>query len=517
MARPPMPVAADGRERSGAPDLPRDQLPPGPLSASLEQNRQVLARALGFQESFDVVFKDLEIERRRALLVGLDGFLKDDVLLRVAQFLVREGPDLGLTSTVERLEGAGAVYVETATARTFAEVLEAVLAGQAALLVDGLDRAVVIDQRTYPARGPDEPSLERVVRGPRDGFTETLVYNTALIRRRMRDPNLRFELLQVGKRSRTDVVLAYVRDIADPDLLRRIRSYIKAIDVDGLPMAEKSLEEFLVPEKRWWNPFPTVRYSERPDVVAAHLHEGHVAVLVDTSPSVMLLPATFFHHMQHAQEFHDEPITGAAVRWLRLAGFLAAWFLPPLWLALALTPEVLPPALEFIGPREPAVVPLGLQFILSELAANLVWIALVHTPEALATSLGLVGALLLGQQAVEVGLFSVEALFYTAVAFIGTFATPSVELGNAVRFMRVLLLVTTAVGGLAGFAVGAALTLWLMASTRSFGTPYLYPLWPFRGRELLNVLFRRPAPSRHFRPSFTHPIDPDVRRGPSRR
>src|SRR5690606_14712360 len=162
----------------------------------------------------------------------------------------------------------------------FAEVLEAVLAGQAALLVDGLDRAVVIDQRTYPARGPDEPSLERVVRGPRDGFTETLVYNTALIRRRMRDPNLRFELLQVGKRSRTDVVLAYVRDIADPDLLRRIRSYIKAIDVDGLPMAEKSLEEFLVPEKRWWNPFPTVRYSERPDVVAAHLHEGHVAVQI---------------------------------------------------------------------------------------------------------------------------------------------------------------------------------------------------------------------------------------------
>lgn len=517
LSRRAAPASANGRGTAQAGDLPRDELPQNPVSGSLEENRRILAQALGFQESFDVIFKELEISGRRALLVGLDGFLKDDILLRVTQFLVREGADLKLASAVERLEGAGVVYIETDTARTVADLLKGVLAGQAALLIDGMDAAVLIDQRTYPARGPDEPSLERVVRGPRDGFTETLVFNTALIRRRMRDPNLRFELLQVGKRSRTDVVIAYVSDIADPDLVGRIRSYIEAIDIDALPMAEKSLEEFLVPEKRWWNPFPTVRYSERPDVVAAHLHEGHVAVLVDTSPSVMLLPATFFHHMQHAQEYHDEPITGAAVRWLRLGGFLAAWFLPPLWLALALSQDLLPPALQFIGPREPGVVPLGLQFILAELAADLVWIALIHTPDALATSLGLVGALLLGQQAVDVGLFSVEALFYTAVAFIGTFATPSVELGNAIRWMRVLLLFVVALGGLAGFVIGAALTVLLMVSTRSFGTPYLYPLWPFKGRELINVLFRRPAPSRHFRPAFTHPIDPDVRRGPSRR
>ncbi|HEX6989448.1 MAG TPA: spore germination protein, partial [Bacillota bacterium] len=227
--RPPAPVAADGRAPDPSQALPRDRLPDNPLAPALDENRRLLARVLGFQESFDGVFKDLEVAGRRALLVGLDGFLKDDILLRVAQFLVREGRELRLTSTVERLEAAGTVYIETEIARTADDLLRAVLAGHAGLLIDGLDHAVIIDQRTYPSRGPDEPALERVVRGPRDGFTETLVFNTALIRRRLRDPNLRFELLQVGRRSRTDVAVAFIKDITDPGLVRRVRSYIQAV------------------------------------------------------------------------------------------------------------------------------------------------------------------------------------------------------------------------------------------------------------------------------------------------
>lgn len=487
-----------------------------PFTSIITLDKAMLARRLGHQESFDVLFRDIQFGGRRALLVALDGFVKDLILLRIAQFVSTMPAAASIAESADQLSKSGVYYIETELAATVEDVVNAVLAGQAAIVVDGFTKALIIDERTYPSRDPDEPKVEKVVRGPRDGFTETIVFNTALVRRRLRDPQLRFEMLSAGRRSRTDIAIGYIKDIADPGLVERIKRQIEAIDTDALPMAEKTIEEFIIPKKRWWNPFPSVRYSERPDVVAAHLIEGHVALFIDTTPSVILLPVTFFHHLQHAQEYHEEPSSGAFLRWIRIAGFLAAWFGPSLWLALVLSKSWLPPGLQFLGPKEPGIVPISWQFVLAELAASLIWVALIHIPEALATSLGLVGALLLGEQAVKLGLFSQETLFYTAVAFIGTFAVPSVDMANAVRVMRWLLIVITAMFGLPGFIVGSAATVALMASTRSFGVPYLYPLWPFRAKELFNVLVRRPMPSRHLRPEFLQAIDPDSRFDPSR-
>lgn len=482
------------------------------LSGNLQRDRDILASKLGYGVSFDILFQELDLNGRRALIVTIDGFFKDDILLRISNFLLTQATTIPLETTLRWLRLRGVGYAEAELTGSIKDIVNGVLAGQAALLVDGIPEALLIDERTYPARTPEEPETEQVVGGARDGFVETLVHNTALIRRRLRDPQLRFELHQVGKRSQTDVVIAYIEDIVNPYWLQILRERMRKIDVDAVTMATRAIEEFIIPKKRWWNPFPTVRYTERPDVVVPHLLEGHVVIIADNMPRAIILPVTFFHHLQHAQEYIEEPVTGAFYRWIRFGGLMVAWFGPAFWLALVLSKDWLGLDLAWLGPKQQGVVPLGLQMVLAELAASLVLVALIHTPTALATSLGLIGTLLLGQQAVEVGLFSNESLFFVAAAFVGTFSTPSLELANAIRVMRTLLIIATAIGHLPGFIIGSLFTVWLMASTKSFGVSYLYPLWPFNGRDLINSLFRRPIPARHFRPGFLKPLDKDVRK-----
>lgn len=489
------------------------QAPPVKVSTRLDANRDYLARELGYGESFDILMRPLQLAGRQGLLVAVDGFVKDDVLLRVVQFINSQGPQLleGKEEEFGRnLQRAGIGYIETEAADTLDQVVDAVLAGQTAILVEGSSRAILLDMRTYPARDTEEPDLERVIRGPRDGFAETLVYNTALIRRRLRDPRLRMEMTTVGTRSKTDVVLTYIKDIADPRMVDQIRSKLKAITTDGVPMAERTIQEFLVGRRHIWNLFPTVRFTERPDVAAVHLLEGHLAIITDTSPAVMLLPITFFHHLQHAQEFHEDPLIGMYIRLLRYFGVFLSWLGPALWLAATLQVETLPQWLRFIGPREgPGPIPLYLQLIFAEMGIDLIRLALIHTPNTLASSLGIIGAILLGELAVSVGLFVPEVILYVALATIGNFATPSVELSNAIRIQRLLLLLLAGIGGLPALGVGLLAVLLIMLSTRSFGVPYLWPLVPFNGRALVDVVFRKTATAEQARPSFLRPRDPD--------
>jgi stage V sporulation protein AF len=358
-----------------------------------------------------------------------------------------------------------------------------------------------MDARTYPSRQPEEPDLEKVVRGSRDGFVETLVDNTSLIRRRIRDPRLRMEAMQAGVRSKTDVVICYIKDVANPQLVENVRKNLQRIRIDGLPMAEKAVEELISPGS-YWNPFPKVRYTERPDVAAVHLLEGHVLVLVDTSPSVMITPVTYWHHLQHAEEFRQNPTTGLYIRWLRFFGVAMSIFLLPLWLLAVLHPELLPPWLKFIGPQKTGHVPLFIQFVLAELSIDMVRMATIHTPTALASGISIVAALLLGQVAVQVGLFSAEVVMYVAVAMIGTFLTPSFELGWANRLVRLFLLVAVAAFGLPGFLAGTAAVVVYLVMTRSFGVPYLWPLIPFNWGGLKGVLLRTPVSMTNLRPSI---------------
>lgn len=477
------------------------------VSSKLQDNTSYLRDALGVDKSFDVIQLDVEYAEKGMAFYFVDGFVKDDILHYLMKLLADLKKEQLEPDALSALLKTYIPYVEVETIDDLDKVVDTVLAGPTALLVDGIPTAILIDARTYPVRGPQEPDIERVVRGARDGFVETLVFNTALTRRRVRDRTLRMEYLQVGRRSKTDIVISYIEDIADPHMVKQLKESLSKIDTDGLPMADKTIEEYL--SGRHWNPFPVIRYTERPDTAATHLYEGHVCIIVDGSPSVIIAPVTFWHHLQHAEEYRNKPIVGA---YLRLVRFIAVWssiFLLPMWYLLATNKELLPDALSYIGPNEMGQIPLFLQFLLIEVGLDVLRMAAIHTPSALATALGLVAALMIGQVAVEVGLLSNEVILYFSIAALGTFATPSYELSLASRLVRLFLLIFTALFHTIGFVVGTVLLILLLANMKSFGVPYLWPFIPFDIKALKDVLIRSPIPLKSKRPEILNPQDPD--------
>lgn len=482
------------------------------VNKKYEENIKILDRELGIEKSFDAIRRDISIAGKKASLYFLDGFAKDDIMLHLMErwSFLQKG-DLAV-DPIGKLLDLHIAYIETEATDQLDEIISAVLSGSVALILEGVDQSIIIDVREYPARGPEEPDIERVSRGSRDGFVETIVFNTALIRRRIRDPKLRMEMFTVGRRSKTDVVVSYIEDIANPELVDSIKENLQVINIDGLPMAEKSIEELIVPGNIW-NPFPKVRYTERPDVAAVHLLEGHVVVIVDTSPSVIIAPTTYFHHVQHAEEYRQSPATGLYLRWVRFFGIIASLFILPLWYLFAANPELLPKSLKFIGPEEIGNVPLLIQIVLAEIGIDLIRMAAIHTPSPLATALGLIAAFLVGDIAIEVGLLTPEIILYAALAAVGTFATPSFELGLANRFIRFVLIFFTALLGGIGFLGGLALVIIFLGFMKSFGVPYLWPLIPFNWMGLKSIIIRSPVPVQNIRFGILKPKDSTRQRG----
>ncbi|WP_077213970.1 spore germination protein [Bacillus dakarensis] len=477
------------------------------VSVNLEENIEYLKTALGVEKSFDVIQLDVVYTERNMAFYFIDGFVKDDILHLLMKFLAKLQPEQLEDQILEKLLKTYIPYVEVETADNLDDVVDKVLAGPTALVIDGVDKVIIIDARTYPVRGPQEPDIERVVRGSRDGYVETIVFNTALTRRRVRDRTLRMEYMQVGRRSKTDIVISYIEDIADPKMVEELKESISKIDTDGVPMAEKTIEEYI--SGRHWNPFPTVRYTERPDTAATHLYEGHVCIIVDGSPSVIITPVTYWHHMQHAEEYRNKPLIGAYLRFVRFVAVWASIFLLPLWYLFAVNPELLPDNMSFVGPNEDGQIPLFLQFLIVEVGIDMLRMAAIHTPSALATALGLVAALMIGQVAVEVGLLTNEVILYLSIAALGTFATPSYEMSLANRLIRIFLLITTALFHTYGFVIGILLVIILLVRMQSFGIPYLWPFIPFNYRAFKDVLLRSPIPLKNRRPRILHTKDPD--------
>ena len=479
-----------------------------PVSKNYQENVDYLNKELGVPDTFDIVLREMSIGGKKVAIYSVNGMVDTHVASYILDALIDlERSDL-IVNALDKLVKGRIVNLQVSEVKTMDKVFYFVLSGPMAIFVEGQEKAIIVDARTYPSRQPQEPDIERVTRGSRDGFTETLVMNTALIRRRLRDPKLRMELVQVGGRSKTDVCIAYVEDITNLDMVKKIQKDVQAIKIDGIPMAEKSVEEFILGSK-FWNPYPRVRYTERPDVAAMHLLEGHVIIIVDTSPSVMITPATFWSHVQHAEEYRQEPIVGAYLRWIRFMGIFAAMFLLPLWLGAALNPQLLPEWLQFIGVTEPAKISLLGQILIAEFGVDLLRMGTIHTPGPLGTALGLIAAFMLGDIAVKVGLFTPEIVMYVAIAAVGTFATPSYELGLANRLARLFLIIMTGLFNFIGFGIGAAMLFFLLWRTKSFGVPYLWPLLPFDYKAMKAILVRSPVPIRNSRPSILKPQDSD--------
>ncbi|WP_139787272.1 spore germination protein [Cohnella massiliensis] len=479
---------------------PEDRIPP-----RMDEWMDKLRERIGLEFNFDVQVRQMTFGDRETALLFISSLTKDPSLTEIVKRLTFLEPQ---SLSHDALESFFTYYlpaVQVRKSQSMSEMINDVMMGNSAFYVDGEDTVLLIDAKQYPNRNPEEPALEKVVRGSRDGFVETLLVNVALIRRRLRDPKLRFEILKVGTRTQTDVAIGYIEDIADRKLVESVRDKIQAVNIDGIPLADKQLEEMTV--KTGWNPFPLVRYSERPDVVAAHLLDGSVTVIVDTSPSIMLLPTTYFDLIQHAEENRQSPTIGTYLRWVRFFGMLASVFLLPLWFLYAQNPQLRPEWLWFIGVNEKGDLPLILQFILVELGLDLLRLASVHTPAPLVTAMSLISAILIGDIAVQTGLFVNEVILYMAVAAVGMFATPSYELGFANRIVRLVLLVATFLFNAEGFVVGSTVIFVWLALMRSFNAPFMWPLVPFNANALIGVIFRRPIPRSKFRPSINRSRD----------
>lgn len=479
-----------------------------PISSFLSDNENYLKQTVGLGVTFDMGMRKFRILGRDVGVLFVNGLSDSNFIIHIFEEMVNlndvepYGHDEAMTIIENRL-----IHQQVSRIKTMDDVMVQVLSGLIIVFVDGEAEAFAVDVRSYPGRTPAEPDTEKVVRGARDGFVENIIVNTGLIRRRIRDPRLRHEIIRVGERSKTDICLSYVQDIANPDLIKIIKKELQEIEIDGVTMADKTIEEFLV--KQGINPFPLVRYTERPDVAANHILEGHVLIIIDTSPSVMITPTTYFHHVQHAEEFRQNPAMGTIFRWIRFLGITFSLFLLPFWLVFVLEPTLLPPNLAFIGPSKVTNLPTFLQIILAEIGIEFLRMASIHTPTALSTSLGLIAAVLIGQIAIQVGLFVPEVILYSALSVIGTYATPSYELGLANKVAKIFLILLTAWLHEVGFIIGFTILILFLASIRSLQTPYLWPFLPFDGGALLKIVVRPKISNLKVRPSIVHPQNTD--------
>jgi stage V sporulation protein AF len=470
----------------------------GRLSGSYREDCRMLDEELRIGKSFDVIGRDICVAGRPARLYFVDGFVKDEVMEKIMEFLMgQEAGTLTDTGGMEAFCHRFVPYVEADRCAETERLVTAVLSGTVALLVEGFQEAALIDARTYPTRGVEEPGDDKVLRGSRDGFVETLVFNTALIRRRLRCPALTMEYLQAGRKSRTDIVLCYLEGKADSALVERVRKKIASLTVDMLAMGQESLAEALI-GRQWYNPFPKVRYTERPDAAAASVAEGSILVVVDNSPSVMILPTSFFDFLQDTNDFYFPPLVGSYLRLVRIAVFFLTLFLTPVWYLLIRNPEYIPAWLSFIEVAEPNGVPVLVQLLIIEFVIDGLKLASLNTPNVLSNSFSVVGALILGDFAVQARWFVPEVVLYMAFVAIANFTQPSFELGYALKLFRVLLLLLTGLFNLWGFVGGAAFLIAMIATTANIsGRRYLYPLIPWNGRAMASLLIRRPLTRHH--------------------
>ncbi len=444
------------------------------------------------EKSFDLVRRDLEIAGRPATLLFVDGMIKDEVMEKMLEYFLKLEPSVWETAPdMQSFSRRIIPYVEVTQEENPQAASTAILSGNLGLFIQGFCACALIDIRTYPARSVEEPEKDKVLRGSRDGFVETVVFNTALIRRRIRDPRLTMSILSAGESSHTDIVLSYMEDRADLELVARIKERIGRIKVQGLTMSQESLAEALI-SSRWRNPFPKARYTERPDTAAAALLEGRIVLLVDNSPSAMILPSGIFDFFREADDYYFPPVTGTYLRITRIVIFLLTLFLTPLWLLLVEHPQWIPPWLSFIGVSEPNGVPLLAQLLVLEFAVDGLRMASVNTPSMMSNSLSIIGALLLGDFAVQSGWFVPETILYAAFTAIANYTQPSLELGFAFKFVRLALLILTGFLGLWGFVGGILLFLVILCSTRTLsGKSYLYPLIPFNRRDFRRIFVRQ--------------------------
>ncbi len=402
------------------------------------------------------------------------GFTKDETMLKIMDSFFRiTAEDMSEDATT--FARTKIPYVEVDVIGDFDQVIRNVLSGMTCLFISGYEVCISIDCRTYPARSVGEPEKDKSLRGSRDGFVETIVFNTALIRRRIRDPHLVMEITEAGQASRTDIAVCYMKDRVDRDLLDNIKQKIEELHVNDLRMNQQSLAEAIY-HRKWFNPFPKFKFTERPDTAAACLLEGKVVILVDNSPSAMILPTSILDVVEEANDYYFPKITSVYLKSSRaLIAFLTV-FLTPVFLLFMQNLDWLPEIFAFVAVKDTVNIPLVFQLLLLEVAIDGLHLAALNTPSMLSTPLSVITALVLGEFSVSSGWFNAEVMLYMAFVAMANYAQPNFELGYAMKFMRIMLLILTSLFNWIGFAAGCIIVFCFLLFNRTLS-----------GRSFLNI------------------------------
>lgn len=465
------------------------------FSRDVNENMALFEKSVRVDYNFDILKRKIIMGGKQAGFYFIDGFVQEDMVEKLMQFFYSLKPEN--LKDIDTFLEEGMPYTEVEKSSVLTDVIKSFLSGMTVLYIDGFDECILIDCRTYPMRSVTEPWKDRVLRGARDGFVETIVHNAALLRRRVRDTRLSLEMFQVGECSKSDVAVCYISDKADMKLVDDIKKRIKSIVVDALTMNLESLAECLF-EHKWIDPFPKFKYSERPDTAAAAILDGNVVIMVDNSPAVMIIPTSVFDMIEEPDDYNFAPVIGTYLRWSRFVFTMVCMFLTPVWLLLLNNPQWIPDWLDFVTISDDITVPVIFQLLILEMSVDGLKMAAVNTPSLLSTPLSVVAGIVVGEYAVSSGWFNPESMLYMAVVTVGTYSQASFEMGYAMKFLRITELILTQIFGLYGFIIGIIIVICTIAFNKTIsGKSYIYPLIPWDWKQLKRRVFRLRLPHSH--------------------
>ncbi len=461
------------------------------LSENISENICRLDQALMRDTAVQIKMTAFEAGLRKCAYYYLDG-IADSYRLVLMQYAFQTQENTE-EETVEDFAKKRLAANDYRTEQDLTMLAKAVLKGDVVLLADGFDTAFILDLKRPPTRGIQEPDKSKTLRGPHEGFCENLILNLALIRRRVRSADLQYKQYELGEATQTDVAMLYMSGKADDKTVRQLDRRLSSIHLKALSMAQETVAEQLFPGiiKRL-NPFPKVRFTERPDTAAAMLLEGKILILCDNSPSAIVLPVSLFDFFEETDDYYFPIPTGTYMRLVRFFVFLATVYLAPFWLLATKNTDILPSLFQFVGKIEGEyTLPIFLQLLIIEFAIDGLRLASLNTPSSLSNSLSIVGGLLLGDYAVKSGWFVPQTILYSAFTAMANFVPSNLELGYSFKFQRMSLILLTEFFGLWGLIGGSVFFFVLLAFTKSVdGKNYLYPLIPFDGKALLKIFIR---------------------------
>lgn len=485
------------------------------ISTDIEKNLDYIKETL--KGSSDLIIREFQIGdvyRVKLATVYIDGLASKDFVSDFAiRSLFREEELKSFTlkglqtSIVKAIQDDGIDSSDIAEIDEFEDILDGILSGDTILFIDGSKKAITLDTKNFPSRGIEEPKTESLIRGPREGFVEILRFNTALVRRRIRDTNLNVEVHKVGKRSKTSVALLFIKDIVNPKFLLEVRKRLKNINIDSV-IDSATLEHLI--EDNYLSPFPQIENTERPDSVAASLYEGRIAIIVDNSPFVLILPATIGTLLNSTEDYYSRWTDASVKRLLRYLSVILILFPSALYVAITVYhPGILPTKLSYYlaASRINVPFPALVEALMMESTMELLRESGTRISGPIGTTIGIVGGLIIGQAAVEAGIVSPLMIIIVAISAIATFAVPSHEFSTALRISKFILILFSGVLGLFGFMIGIIIIGTHILSLNSFGIPFSSPYSGLGIEEgdLKDTFIKAPLKRLWLRPGFTFP------------